>query len=516
MSAYQYEIVYRSSSDNANADLLSRLPVDAASTADGDENFLCYTVVDSLPVTAVKIAQESSRDEMLSKAIDWSLSGWPSTCPDSKFQALWSHREELSLEDDCLMWGRRVIIPSSLQVKLLTNLHDGHPGVCRMKALARSFVWWPGLDADIEEMCRVCVECSNERAVPKAVPLLLWPWATEVWQRIHIDYLELRGQMFLLLVDSYSKWLEVIPMSSTTSAATIGVLRSLFSRFGLPIQLVSDNGPQFSSEEFALFLKNNGIKHTLCPPYHPASNGLAERYVQTFKSMMKKADPSLALSHKVSHVLFLYRNVPNTTTGKCPSELFLKRSPRSILTMVKPCLNRKVEERQERSKFYRDGRHPVPRKFDLYQNVRVRNVRGGVQKWISGVVVQIKGPSTYLVRVPGNSRRFVHADHLIADEVGSSSGNFDGFPVENTNGPLVTNPTFDSEANPTPNFPLGTNTNSTLNSDVNQTPTSPHVTNSAFDSEGPVTPESGPAGIKTPDPIRRSGRCINPPVRYGH
>ena len=90
--------------------------------------------------------------------------------------------------------------------------------------------------------------CSNERAVPKAVPLLLWPWATEVWQRIHIDYLELRGQMFLLIVDSLSKWLEVILMSSTTSAATIGVLRSLFSRFGLPIQLVSDNGPQFSSE----------------------------------------------------------------------------------------------------------------------------------------------------------------------------------------------------------------------------------------------------------------------------
>ena len=98
------------------------------------------------------------------------------------------------------------------------------------------------------------------------------------------------SQMFLLAVDSYSKWLEIFPMNSTTAPATVKVLRFLFASYGLPEQVVSDNGPQFIGEEFKNFMKLNGVKHTLTPPYHPASNGLAERHVQTFKHMFKKVE----------------------------------------------------------------------------------------------------------------------------------------------------------------------------------------------------------------------------------
>ena len=108
--------------------------------------------------------------------------------------------------------------------------------------------------------------------------------------------------------------------------------------------------------------------------------------------------------------------MPHTTTGISPAELFLKRSPRTPLSLVKPSLQRKVESRQAASKEQCDGRTPVMRNFDLNQNVKVRNTRGNREKWIPGVIVDIKGPSTYLVRVPGNSRRYVHADHLIPDD----------------------------------------------------------------------------------------------------
>ena len=117
-----------------------------------------------------------------------------------------------------------------------------------MKTLARSFVWWPGLDRDIEERVRSWSKCTDAQLAPKVVPLLLWPWAKEPWQIIHVDYAEVRSQNFLVVVDSYSKWLDTLPTSSTTAVGLITVLRSLLARYGLATQLVFDNGPQFVAD----------------------------------------------------------------------------------------------------------------------------------------------------------------------------------------------------------------------------------------------------------------------------
>ena len=122
-----------------------------------------------------------------------------------------------------------------------------------MKALTRSFVWWPGIDTDTEERIRLCDVCTQAHHSPKAVPLLLWPWSTEPWQRMHIDCAEVKGQQFLLVADSYSRWMKVFLMRGTTAEATIKVLRALFSPYGLPLELVSDNGPQFVAREFQTF-----------------------------------------------------------------------------------------------------------------------------------------------------------------------------------------------------------------------------------------------------------------------
>ena len=171
------------------------------------------------------------------------------------------------------------------------------------------------------------------------------PWATSPWQWIHADFAEIKGQQFLLVVDSHSKWLEVVPVTSTTSQSTITVLRSLFARFGLPMQLVSDNGPQFTSEEFKTFLHMNDIDRLLFPPYHPASNGQAEKYVQTFMQMYAKLG-KMPLQEKVSKILFAYRNTAHSVTGVSPAELFLKRAPRTLLSLVKPDMGRRVARSQ--------------------------------------------------------------------------------------------------------------------------------------------------------------------------
>ena len=111
---------------------------------------------------------------------------------------------------------------------------------------------------------------------------------------------------------------------------TINVLMVLFSRYGLPEQIVSDNGPQFCSEEFACFMKENGIKHIFCSPYHPSSNGLAERFVQTFKRAMKaSSQEEHSLSHRLTRFLLDYRATPHSTTNVSPAELFLSRPLRT-------------------------------------------------------------------------------------------------------------------------------------------------------------------------------------------
>ena len=149
------------------------------------------------------------------------------------------------------MWGIRVVIPRKLQCRVLQELHSEHPGVTRMKSLARSHVWWPGLDKQIEETAKSCTSCQSVKHAPPVAPMHPWIWPTTPWQRIHVDYAgPFQGKMYFVVVDAHSKWPEVFEMNNTSATKTITILRHLFSCYGLPNQLVSDNGPQFVSEEF--------------------------------------------------------------------------------------------------------------------------------------------------------------------------------------------------------------------------------------------------------------------------
>lgn len=128
-----------------------------------------------------------------------------------------------------------------------------------------------------------------------------------------------------------------VPIKNATSAETIDVLRTLFARTGLPQKLVSNDGSQFTSEEFQLFTKKNGIKHITSVPFHPATNGLAERFVQTLKQSMKAmGNTKMSISEKLANFLLSHRNTDHSTTGQAPAVLFMGRSLRSRLDFLKP------------------------------------------------------------------------------------------------------------------------------------------------------------------------------------
>ena len=120
---------------------------------------------------------------------------------------------------------------------------------------------------------------------------------------------------------------------------------------------------------------------------------------------------TLTLEHRLANFLILNRSTTHTVTGQSPAELFLGRQIRNCFTPLKPNLNRTVKEKQLKQKEYHDEGRGTLREFKLNEFVLVRNWRGGIEKWISGQISQVKGPRTYLVRC-GNQIRFVHVDHL--------------------------------------------------------------------------------------------------------
>ena len=258
LSAYTYTIEFRGTAEHANADGLSRLPLNHVCTIGHtpDPSFVNMAQLESLPVTAAQLATATRTDKILSAVFRHVSKGWPKRVGPELAPYL-TRKDELTVESGCVLWGLRVVVPVKWREKLLIELHRDHPGICRMKSIARSFFWWPGLDKAIEQVAKSCLECQAVKNAPAVAPLHPWAWPSRVLQRVHVDFAgPFQGAMFLVAVDAYSKWPEVYIMPSTMHK-TIEVFRDMFARHGFPELIVSDNGPQFTSEEFNLLFSSN-------------------------------------------------------------------------------------------------------------------------------------------------------------------------------------------------------------------------------------------------------------------
>jgi len=164
-------MAYHPGSDHANADLLSRLPLPEAPAQvplPGDTILLMDTL-EGTPVTASHIRNWTSRDPSLSTVLQKVQNGWKGSTNDG-LQPYERRKDELSVHDGCLLWGNRVIVPPQGRSKIIDELHEGHPGMARMKELARSFVWWPCIDKDLEERVKTCDQCQRTRKAPSVAP----------------------------------------------------------------------------------------------------------------------------------------------------------------------------------------------------------------------------------------------------------------------------------------------------------------------------------------------------------
>ncbi|XP_064470186.1 uncharacterized protein K02A2.6-like [Ornithodoros turicata] len=336
LSSYRYELVYRQGSRIAHADGLSRLPLptEALPVERPAEVFLLEGVYPTV-LSAKVVAQATSRDVIASNVRHILLSG--GKLPDvTNYRPYQRRFDQLSVQDDCILLGNRVVIPQELRAKVLDLLHESHPGVTKMKAVARSHVWWDTLDEDIAARVQRCMTCQEQQRESRRVPMTPWPFPERAWSRLHVDFAgPFKDHYIFILVDAFSKWVEAEVVPSPSAEATISCLRSIFARHGLPDLVVSDNGPAFVSAKYTEFLKRNGVRKVLIPPYHPASNGAAERVVQTIKNKLKKASIG-DFKTQLSRALFSYRTTPHEITGASPAELLCGRKLRTALDNLHP------------------------------------------------------------------------------------------------------------------------------------------------------------------------------------
>lgn len=200
----------------------------------------------------------------------------------------------------------------------------------------------------------------------------------------------------MVVIDAHSKWIDAHWTSSTNSAITIEKLMQTFANHGLPKSLVSDNGTSFTSADFVNFMKHNGIQHIRSSPYHPATNGLAERAVQIIKGGLKKTE-GVSLDTRLSKVLARYRVTPQSTTGRTPAEMMYHRQIRSRLDLLIPDASSKVLKSQNRQKSSHD-RVAMKSSISVGQMVHVRNFGHGAI-WLDGEIVSQTGPLSFMVQL---------------------------------------------------------------------------------------------------------------------
>ena len=414
--AYDFDIQHINTEKFGHADVLSRLmnrnqPVTedyviaSVSIIEADVQQILIEAVRNLPVTCEMIRKATAEDPVLQTVASYIKTTWPTSKIGKDIQLFYNRRDSLMEINGCLLMSERLVIPFMFQKRILNQLHVGHPGIVRMKALARSYVYWPNLDSEVESMVKQCSQCASVAKAPIKTTLASWPLSTKPWQRIHIDYAgPFEGHNFLVIVDSFSKWPEIFIQTTTTSTATIAKLREIFSRFGSPETIVSDNGTQFTSHQFQQFCETNGVEHIRSPPFHPQSNGQAERFVDTFKRALSKMKGEEVTSDCLQTFLRCYRTTPNAAlpNNVTPAEQMFGRKIRIPLDLLRPVIdtNDKFRQRNYSMESRFNQQHgAVKREFYPDDLVYVMDYSTPKRSWVPAIIINRCGNTIYSVKI---------------------------------------------------------------------------------------------------------------------
>ena len=395
------------------ADALSRAPVGSSTEKDEHfveevESFAAQTVF-TLPATTQRLSQireAQNTDEECAQIRNYCSQGWPAYMPNQPLlRPYWENRTHFSIVDDLLLCDERLVIPKSMRPEILECIHTGHLGISKCRARARASVWWPGLPMQIENMVTNCSTCAKDRPEPTE-PLMSSSFPSRPWERLAADLFELAGKVYLIVVDYYSRWFEIRRLNDQSSSRVISVLKELFSTHGIPDIIVSDNGPQFSSDAFRLFTTEYDFIHVTSSPKYPRANGEVERAVRTVKALLRKnEDPYPAL--------LAYRSTP-LQNGFSPSELLMGRRLRTKVPAMPSILKPNVQDTDRQRVQLREDEYRS--KQQIYHDKRhqaraLPSLTTGQQVWVRDqnregqILGATKQPRSYLVKTEMSTLR---------------------------------------------------------------------------------------------------------------
>ncbi|MEE4247257.1 MAG: RNase H-like domain-containing protein [Kangiellaceae bacterium] len=335
LAAFDYEISYVRGSSIPHVDAMSRLRFDEESCEQPEtaaDTFVHWTESDTLRLEEIR--QATDADPVL-RCIKRRIRDnvW-SNCSVAE-RPYKSVRQQLTIEDGVVCLGDLVVPPTSLRPQILRAAHgDTHCGALATRNRLKREAWWPGHCEDVERYVRLCAKCAQIRT-PSARTTHTWPEEEAAWQRVHIDHAHVPGVgLLLILVDAFSGWPEAVQVPDKSARTTIRVLRRIFSRQGVPKTLVSDNAPEFCDGEMQAWLQRVGCSVMRTPPYHPQSNGCAERMVQTIKRGLRAfAAHRGTFEAYLAKLLLNYRATARSDGRGSPSAL-MGRQLRSPLTLT--------------------------------------------------------------------------------------------------------------------------------------------------------------------------------------
>lgn len=365
LQPYDYAIKYIPGASNI-ADSLSRLLSQSAikSSRNVGEEYVHFVTHNAVPkaMTLQEIEIASRQDKTLQniqKCIN--SNNWSTCCKEYRLI-----QHEVTNYGDILLKNNRIVIPESLQSRVLQLAHEGHSGIVRTKQRLRDKVWWPGMDKQIENMVISCHACQvvSGNTFPTE-PMQPTKMPAGPWQELAIDLCGPlpSGETICVMVDYYSRWVEAVVLKSTTSDVIVRWMRNIFSIHGIPMSIKSDNGPQFISETYVAFLQEYGIKAKHVTPYWPQANGGVERMNRAFMKALRAANvENENWRNGLTSFLMNYRSTPHFSTGVTPAELMFGRKIRTKLPQISLAAEDNIHEKaklrdehiKEKAKTYTD------------------------------------------------------------------------------------------------------------------------------------------------------------------
>ena len=333
LAAFDFDIAYVRGNTIPHVDALSRLQFEDEEECDAvDDSFVHWTETDTLKLS--EIQQATEMDPVLKSVMRRIKTNVWSNCSVAE-RPYKSVRQQLTVDNNVLCRGDQVVLPAALRNQAIRAAHDDtHSGALATRNRLKREAWWPGHCEDIERFVRMCPQCVRIRA-PPARSTHSWPLDVAAWERVHIDHAHVAGVgLLLIVVDAFSGWPEAMLVKDKSARTTVRVLRSIFSRLGVPKTLVSDNAPEFCDGAMRSWLQRIGCAVVHSPPYHPQSNGCAERMVQTIKCGLRAfVAHSGDFEAYLAKLLLNYRSTARSDGCGSPSAL-MGRQLRSPLTIA--------------------------------------------------------------------------------------------------------------------------------------------------------------------------------------